>query len=87
MGAFDKTRPPVASGAVGLAQRALDEAIKYSLERKTMGKPIAMVCNFFLRLLTLHSQKQVAASPLAIGLLPCGHQANYLDLFAVLARP
>ncbi len=28
MGAFDNTRPPVASGAVGLAQRALDEATK-----------------------------------------------------------
>merc|ERR1719148_677067 len=41
MGAFDKTRPPVAAGAVGLAQRALDEATKYSLERKTMGKVIA----------------------------------------------
>ncbi|XP_046390177.1 probable medium-chain specific acyl-CoA dehydrogenase, mitochondrial isoform X1 [Ischnura elegans] len=41
MGAFDKTRPPVASGAVGLAQRALDEATKYSLERKTFGLPIA----------------------------------------------
>ncbi|XP_005097652.1 medium-chain specific acyl-CoA dehydrogenase, mitochondrial [Aplysia californica] len=40
MGAFDKTRPPVAAGAVGLAKRALDEATKYSLERKTMGKPI-----------------------------------------------
>jgi hypothetical protein len=26
MGAFDRTRPPVAAGAVGLAQRALDEA-------------------------------------------------------------
>ncbi|ESO92819.1 hypothetical protein LOTGIDRAFT_190317 [Lottia gigantea] len=38
MGAFDRTRPPVAAGAVGLAQRALDEATKYSLERKTMGK-------------------------------------------------
>ncbi|XP_064616078.1 medium-chain specific acyl-CoA dehydrogenase, mitochondrial-like [Liolophura sinensis] len=38
MGAFDKTRPPVAAGAVGLAQRALDEATKYSMERKTMGK-------------------------------------------------
>ncbi|XP_006831151.1 PREDICTED: medium-chain specific acyl-CoA dehydrogenase, mitochondrial [Chrysochloris asiatica] len=38
MGAFDKTRPPVAAGAVGLAQRALDEATKYSLERKTFGK-------------------------------------------------
>lgn len=41
MGAFDQTRPPVAAGAVGLARRALDEALKYSLERKTMGKPIA----------------------------------------------
>jgi acyl-CoA dehydrogenase len=41
MGAFDQTRPPVAAGAVGLARRALDEALKYALERKTMGKPIA----------------------------------------------
>ncbi|XP_077986363.1 medium-chain specific acyl-CoA dehydrogenase, mitochondrial-like [Glandiceps talaboti] len=41
MGAFDKTRPPTAAGAVGLAQRALDEATKYALERKTMGKVIA----------------------------------------------
>ncbi|XP_049846385.1 probable medium-chain specific acyl-CoA dehydrogenase, mitochondrial isoform X4 [Schistocerca gregaria] len=41
MGAFDKTRPPVAAGAVGLAQRALDEATKYSLERKTFGTTIA----------------------------------------------
>ena len=40
MGAFDRTRPPVAMGAVGLAQRAHDEAIKYALERKTMGTPI-----------------------------------------------
>lgn len=41
MGAFDFTRPEVACGAVGLAQRALDEATKYSLERKTFGSPIA----------------------------------------------
>ncbi|NXM56270.1 ACADM protein, partial [Illadopsis cleaveri] len=40
MGAFDKTRPPVAAGAVGLARRALDEATRYALERKTFGKPI-----------------------------------------------
>jgi len=40
MGAFDVTRPAVASGAVGLARRALDEAAKYSMERQTMGKPI-----------------------------------------------
>lgn len=41
MAAFDNTRPPVAIAAVGLARRAMDEAIKYSLERKTMGKAIA----------------------------------------------
>lgn len=41
MGAFDITRPLVAAGAVGLARRAFDEATKYSLERKTMGKPIS----------------------------------------------
>ncbi|XP_055335117.1 medium-chain specific acyl-CoA dehydrogenase, mitochondrial-like isoform X1 [Paramacrobiotus metropolitanus] len=38
MGAFDQTRPPVGASAVGLAQRAMDEAVKYSTERKTFGK-------------------------------------------------
>lgn len=41
MSAFDHTRPAVAAGAVGLSKRAMDEAIKYSLERKTFGQPIA----------------------------------------------
>lgn len=41
MGAFDATRPGVATGAVGLQQRALEEASKYSMERKTFGVPIA----------------------------------------------
>ena len=31
MGAFDHTRPPVAAGAVGLAKRAMDEAIQYAM--------------------------------------------------------
>ncbi|KAH7728835.1 putative medium-chain specific acyl-CoA dehydrogenase [Aphelenchoides avenae] len=41
MKTFDKTRPLVAALAVGLSARALDEAAKYSLERKTFGVPIA----------------------------------------------
>ncbi|KCV72639.1 acyl-CoA dehydrogenase [Fonticula alba] len=41
MGAFDITRPLVGAGAVGVARRAMDEAARYSLERKTMGKPIS----------------------------------------------
>ncbi len=41
MGAFDHTRPPVAAGAVGLARRAMDEAIAYAKTRKTFGQPIS----------------------------------------------
>lgn len=41
MKTFDKTRPMVAASSVGLAQRALDEAMKYALERKTFNKVIA----------------------------------------------
>ncbi|KAK4337392.1 hypothetical protein RND71_043339 [Anisodus tanguticus] len=41
MGAFDFSRPIVACGAVGLAQRAFDEATKYSLERKAFGQEIS----------------------------------------------
>jgi len=40
MTTFDKTRPPVAATATGVAQRALDEATKYALERKTFGTAI-----------------------------------------------
>lgn len=43
MGAFDTTRPGVAAGALGLSWRALDEASKYALQRKTFGVPIATV--------------------------------------------
>ncbi len=40
MGVFDHSRPSVASGAVGVAQRAIDEAILYAKERTSMGRPI-----------------------------------------------
>ena len=41
MAAFDHTRPTVSSGAVGVATRAMDEAIQYATTRKTFGQPIA----------------------------------------------
>jgi acyl-CoA dehydrogenase len=40
MGVFDHSRPSVAAGAVGVAQRAMDEAIRYAKERLSMGRPI-----------------------------------------------
>ena len=57
MGAFDETRPGVAACAVGLAARAFDEAKKYSLERKTMGKFIAEVSHNFKFKLPIFTQK------------------------------
>ena len=41
MKTFDYSRPGVAAQAVGIAQRALDEAVKYSRERKQFGQFIS----------------------------------------------
>ena len=40
MAAFDYTRPAVASASVGVARAAMEHAIEYALQRKTMGKAI-----------------------------------------------
>ncbi len=40
MKVFDRSRPGVAAAATGVAQRALDESVKFAKERYTMGKPI-----------------------------------------------
>jgi acyl-CoA dehydrogenase len=40
MKVFDRSRPGAAAGAVGVAQRALDESIRYAKERITFGKPL-----------------------------------------------
>ena len=44
----------VAVGAVGLARRALDEATKYAMERKTFGVPIFEVDYFLASRLSGH---------------------------------
>ena len=43
MKTFDTSRPGVAAQALGIAAGALDEAVKYSRERRQFGKPI---CSF-----------------------------------------
>ncbi len=40
MRVFDRSRPPVAAAAVGVARRALDEATRYAMQRKAFGKRI-----------------------------------------------
>lgn len=41
MKTFDRTRPGVAAAAVGIARRSLEEATRYSLDRRAFGRPIA----------------------------------------------
>ncbi|GIW45150.1 MAG: acyl-CoA dehydrogenase [Candidatus Binatia bacterium] len=41
MQTFDHTRPEIGAIAIGISQRALDEARKYALERQAFGQPIA----------------------------------------------
>lgn len=41
MKTLDLARPAAAAGAVGVAQRAIDECVKYMKQRKTFGKPLA----------------------------------------------
>jgi len=41
MGTLDITRPGIGASAVGVARRALEEAIKYSKQRVQFGQPIA----------------------------------------------
>lgn len=40
MKVFDNSRPTVAAAAVGLGQRAVDEAVRYAKERSTFGKQL-----------------------------------------------
>src|SRR6202167_3797801 len=41
MATFDHSRPEIGAIAVGIAQRALDECLKYSKQRNAFGQPIA----------------------------------------------
>ncbi len=42
MKAFDKTRPPVAAGAVAIIRASLEHSKRYAMERTSFGMPLAM---------------------------------------------
>ncbi|MEE8590931.1 MAG: acyl-CoA dehydrogenase family protein, partial [Spirochaetia bacterium] len=57
---FDKTRPGVASQAVGIAQGALDKAVAYAQERKQFGKPISSFQGIQFMLADMATQVEAA---------------------------
>lgn len=79
MSVFDKTRAPVAAGAVGLAQRALDEATKYAMERKTFGRYLAehQAIQFMLADMTIGVETARMAWMKAAWILDNGQRNTY----------
>lgn len=60
MQTLDLSRPFVAAAAVGICQRALDEAVKYAKERIQFGKPIANLQAIQFMLADMHMQTEAA---------------------------
>lgn len=65
METFDRTRPAIAASAIGLAQRCMDEALRYALERKTFNTSIVN-----------HEAVAFMLADMAIG-IETGRQAYY----------
>jgi len=86
---LDRTRPPIAALATGIAQRALDEATKYAAERKAFGAAISgfQAVQFMLadmakdieaaRLLTLQSAWMVDGGAARVKILFDGEVLRY----------
>ncbi len=60
MKTFDKSRPGIGAQAVGIAQGALDAAIKYSRERKQFGKSISSFQGIQFMLADMATQTEAA---------------------------
>ncbi|KAM9280227.1 medium-chain specific acyl-CoA dehydrogenase, mitochondrial isoform 3-T3 [Cariama cristata] len=69
----------VAAGAVGLAKRALDEATKYALERKTFGKAIVehQAVSFLLAEMAMKVELARMAYQRAAWEVDAGHRNTY----------
>jgi alkylation response protein AidB-like acyl-CoA dehydrogenase len=87
MQTLDLTRASVASGAVGVARAAFEEALKYSKERVQFGRPIIaqQSINFMLAEMAMKIEAgrrlyQLAAWK-AGKLLPCSLESSYAKAF------
>lgn len=64
MKTFDMSRPGIAAQAVGIAQGALDEAVRYSRERRQFGKPISAFQGVSFMLADMATQTEAARAML-----------------------
>jgi butyryl-CoA dehydrogenase len=60
MKTFDRTRPGIGAQAIGIAQGALDAAVKYARERKQFGQPISSFQGLQFMLADMAAQLEAA---------------------------
>jgi acyl-CoA dehydrogenase len=84
MQVFDRSRPPVAAAAVGVARRAMEEATKYAKERKTFGKPIIVNqgISFMLADMAMSVEAARLLTHKAAWLVDCGESNTMNSAFA-----
>ena len=88
MQTLDLARPMVAAMAVGVAQRALEEAVAYAKERKTFGKPIIAHQAIQFKLADMDIETECARSAIINFLntyyagLPCSREAAIAKCYA-----
>jgi acyl-CoA dehydrogenase len=84
MGTFDMSRPEIGAIAIGIAQRALDECLKYSRQRTAFGQPIAnfQAIQFMMADMAIEIEASRLLTYKAAWLVDQGHSPNAISSYA-----
>lgn len=84
MGTFDMSRPEIGAIAIGIAQRALDECLKYSRQRTAFGQPIAsfQAIQFMMADMAIEIEASRLLTYKAAWLVDGGHFPNAISSYA-----
>jgi acyl-CoA dehydrogenase len=81
---FDHSRPEIGAIAIGIAQRALDECLKYSKQRNAFGQPIAnfQAIQFMMADMAIQIEAMRLLTYKAAWLVDKGEGANTISAYA-----
>src|SRR5229473_2400173 len=84
MATFDRSRPEIGAIAIGIAQRALDECLKYSKQRSAFGQPIAnfQAIQFMMADMAIEIEAMRLLTYKAAWLVDRGEGANTISAYA-----
>jgi acyl-CoA dehydrogenase len=84
MATFDHSRPEIGAIAIGIAQRALDECLKYSKQRSAFGQPIAnfQAIQFMMADMAIEIEAMRLLTYKAAWLVDRGEGANTISAYA-----